>query len=91
MAAFSIREFARTASRVVEDVSRTKRRALVTQRGVLVAAVVPLDTERVENLVVPQHLGVLEDLAAGEADIAGGRTVSVRDALAELDDEDTRR
>jgi prevent-host-death family protein len=91
MATFSIRELARNASRVVEDVSRTKRPALVTKRGVPVAAVVPLDAEEVEDLVLARLPGILEDLAAGEADIADGRTVSLHDALAELDAGDVGR
>lgn len=88
MATFSIRELARNASRVVEDVSRTKRPALVTKHGTPVAAVVPLGAEEVEDLVLARAPAILEDLAAGEADIAAGATVSLHDALAELDGTD---
>lgn len=91
MATFSIRELARNASRVVDDVSRTKRPALVTKRGAPVAAVVPLDAEDVEDLVLARAPEILEDLAAGEADIAAARTVALREALAQLEAEETGR
>jgi len=85
MATFSIRELTRNAGRVVDDVSRTRRPALVTRRGTPVAALVPLDPEELEDLVLARAPQILEDLAAGEADIAAGATVALGDALAELD------
>lgn len=87
MATFSIRELARNASRVVDDVTRTKRPALVTKRGTPIAAVIPLDAEDIEDLVLARAPEILEDLAAGEADIDAGRTVPLHEALAELDAE----
>lgn len=91
MATVSIRELARNASRVVEDVSRTKRPALVTKHGAPVAAVVPLSAEEVEDLVLARAPEILEDLAAGEADIAAGATVSLHDALVQLDEADDEK
>lgn len=88
MATFSIRELARNASRVVEDVSRTKRPALVTKHGIPVAAVVPLSADEIEDLVLARAPEILQDLAAGEADITSGGTVSLHDALAELNTAD---
>src|SRR5579859_3705249 len=82
---FSIRDLARKASGVVEEVTRTGRPALVTKHGAPVAAVVPLDAGDVEDLVLARAPEYLADLAAGEEDIAAGRTVPLHQALAELD------
>lgn len=85
---FSIRELSRNASSVIELVTRTRRAVLVTKRGEPVAAVVPLDAADVEDLVLARAPQFLEDLAAGEEDIAAGRTVALHEALAELGAED---
>ncbi len=90
MASVSIRELSRNASGVVDQVTRTGRPALVTKHGAPVAAVVPLDAGDVEDLVLARAPAYLEDLAAAEEDIAAGRTVPLREILAELEADETQ-
>jgi prevent-host-death family protein len=86
MSTFSIRDLSRNASRVVDEVTRTGRPALVTKRGELVAAVVPLSPEEVEDYVLAHSPDLIASLAEAERDYAAGRSVSLADALAELGD-----
>ena len=86
MGTVSIRELSRNASGVVGDVARTGRPALVTKHGAPVAAVVPVEADDLEDLVLskaPEHLA---DLTAADEDLAAGRTRSADDVLAELGD-----
>lgn len=91
MNSVSIRELSRNASGVADEVTRIGRPALVTKHGAPVAAVVPLDAGDVEDLVLTRAPEYLEDLAAGEEDIAGGRTSPLHEALAELDAKEAQR
>lgn len=88
MATVSIRDLTRNASGVVDDVTRTGRPALVTKRGRLVAAVVPIDAESVEDYVLGSSLDVIASLAEADAEIAAGLAVSHEDAFAYLSDSD---
>jgi prevent-host-death family protein len=88
MATVSIRDLTRNASGVVDDVTRTGRPALVTKRGHLVAAVVPIDAESVEDYVLANSPDIIASLAEADAEIAAGLTVSHEDVFAHLSDSD---
>jgi len=85
VATVSIRDLSRSASAVVDEVTRTGRPALVTKHGTLVAAVVPLSAEEVEDYVLANSPEILASLAEAERDYAAGRAVSHADVFAHLD------
>src|SRR5688500_16635781 len=74
MGTVSIRDLSRNASRVVDEVARTGRPAIVTKHGVPLAAVVPLDEGDLEDLVLAKAPEYLADMAAADEDLAAGRT-----------------
>jgi prevent-host-death family protein len=88
MSTVSIRDLTRNASGVVGEVTRTGRPALVTKRGRLVAAVVPIDAESVEDYVLASSPDIIASLAEADAELAAGRTVSHEDVFARLSDSD---
>lgn len=93
MATVSIRDLTRGASRVVEDVARSKRPAIVTRRGEPVAAVVPIDRDELEDFVLSHAPSFVRSLRRAEKDIATARSRSLADILEELDakERDTER
>ena len=86
MATVSIRDLSRNASSVVDDVARTGRPALVTKHGAPIAAVVPIDSAELEDLVLAKAAEYLDDLTAADEDLATGRTQSAADVFADLSD-----
>jgi prevent-host-death family protein len=88
MVTVSIRELANNASGVVADVEESGRPAVVTKHGRPVAAVVPIDPEKLEDFVLANAPEYVADRRAADADLAAGRTTSASDLLAELDDND---
>lgn len=88
MSTVSIRDLTRNASGVVDEVARTGRPALVTKRGQLVAAVVPIDADGVEDYVMANSPDIIASLAEADADLAADRVVSHEDVFAHLSDSD---
>jgi len=86
MASVSIRDLSRNTSRVVEDVASTGRPALVTRHGAPVAAVVPIDTEKLEDFVLANSPDVLASLKEADDDLAAGRTRSAAEVFDSLGD-----
>jgi prevent-host-death family protein len=85
MSKVTIRELSRNPSGVVDDVTRTGRPALVTRHGALVAAMIPLSAEELEDWVLAKSPELLEDLLAADREIAAGKTRPADDLFAELD------
>ncbi len=84
MSTVSIRELSRNTSGVVADVARSGRPAVVTRHGVPVAAVVPIDTSELEDLVLARAPQYLEDIAAADEDLLAGRTRDSEELFTEL-------
>ena len=80
-----MRELSRNAGRVVAEVSRTRRPALVTNRGKLVAAVVPVDDEAVADWVLANAPEFVGSMRAAEEDLRAGRTLTLDEAFASLE------
>lgn len=87
----SIRDLARNASGVVNDVTTSRRPTLVTKHGKTVAAVVPIDEADLEDFVLSQLPGLAEDLAAAQTAHRAGKTVPLSELVAEFDTEDAAR
>ena len=85
MGAVSIRELGRQASRVVSRVRRSRRPAIVTLRGEPVAAVIPLDMEKLEDFVLAQAPSFLAAMKAADEDLLHGRTVEAEGFIEEVE------
>ena len=84
MSTVSIRSLTRNASSVVDEVTRTGRPALVTKRGKLVAAVVPIDEDDLEDYVLANSPDILASLTEADEDLAAGRAVPLEEFLNSL-------
>jgi prevent-host-death family protein len=76
----------RHASRVVSDVRRSGRPVIVTVNGQPAAVVLPLKTEDLEDFVLSYDEQFVRDRLAADAELAAGKTSSLEDVVAELDD-----
>jgi prevent-host-death family protein len=85
MPTVTIRALADGASRVVREVQETGRPAVITNRGIPVAAIVPLTTEQLEDWVLANLPEFVESMAEAEEDIAAGRTRSLEDVFGDDD------
>ena len=86
MATVSIRELANNASAVVADVAASGRPAMVTKHGRPVAAVVPINEEALEDFVLANAPEYVKGRRAADEDLAAGRTRSLDQVLADLDE-----
>ncbi len=86
-----IRELARRASSLLEQVERTGERILVTRHGRAVALIVPLDSEEFEDFVLANAPEFVQAMEEGDRDLAEGRTRPLHEVLAEIDEEVAKR
>lgn len=87
MPSVGIRDLSRNPSKVVEEVTTTRRPALVTRHGKLVAAIVPIDDRALEDWVLANAPEFVDDREAALREHAAGETVPLDEFLAELDSE----
>lgn len=83
MAVVGVRELVRNARAVIEEVERTGRPTIVTRRGRLAVALVPLDEREIEDYVLATSPSFVRGMREAERDLRRGRTRS----LASLVDE----
>lgn len=88
MGTVTIRELSRNPSAVVDEVSTSGRPALVTRHGRAVAALIPVDQDALEDLVLATGPRYLQDMADATAALRAGDTVSGSELLSELDADD---
>jgi prevent-host-death family protein len=85
MSTISIRDLTHQASRVVDSVQRTGRPAIVTKHGRPVAALVPIDSEALEDWVLSQAPEFVENMRQADEEIARGeRGVPLDQVLTEF-------
>jgi prevent-host-death family protein len=87
MATVSIRELGRNASSVVKETRDRNMPTLVTNRGTLVAALIPIAENEVEEYILARYLSENGILDEAEREIADGDVLSAEQAAAELDAE----
>jgi prevent-host-death family protein len=88
MSAIGIRELAKHASAIVNDVEQTKEPALITRRGRPVAYMLPVDSEEFEDFVLAHAPQFVEGMATADAELAAGATTSLADVRGELEAEE---
>ena len=81
-AVVSMRELARNTSRVVDSVHRSGRAILVTRRGRVVVAIIPIDEAAFEGRVLSQIPAFVASLRKADAHRRDGRALSLDTFLA---------
>lgn len=89
MNTIGVRELARNASRVVENVARSKEPALVTRHGRPTVAVVPIDQDELEDWILANAPEFVEGMKEAQRELLAGRTHSLEEVMAEIEDEHT--
>jgi len=85
MSTVSIRDLANHTKSVVEEVARSGRPAMVTQRGRPVVAVVPISEEALEDWILANAPEYVASMREADAEIARGEQGTPLDeVLAEL-------
>lgn len=85
MATVSIRELGQNASGVIADVSKNGRPIVVTKHGAPVAAVIAINNDDLEDLVLSKAPQFLADFEAADDDVRKGKTVNAGDFFDQLD------
>lgn len=88
MPAIGIRDLLRDAKTVFERIEKDQEPVLITRRGRPFAALVPVDPENAEALILSSAPELVESRRRAENARAEGRTTSLEDALNALDDDD---
>jgi len=84
MSSVTIRELSRRTSRVVDAVQETGRAAFVTRNGRLVAAVIPVDEEALEDFILSTAPDFVDAMRQADEDLKAGETRSLPDVLKEM-------
>ncbi len=87
MSTIGVRELARHASAIINDIEQKKEPALVTRRGRPVVYMLPVDSDEFEDFVLAHAPQFVEGIAVADAELAAGETVSLADARANLEAE----
>jgi antitoxin (DNA-binding transcriptional repressor) of toxin-antitoxin stability system len=88
MAVMSVRALLRDAAAVFRDMEQDGQPVLITRRGRPVAALVPVDSEQAEALILSSAPELIESRHRAENAIAEGRTTPLETALQDLDAEE---
>jgi prevent-host-death family protein len=85
MSTIGVRDLAKHASAIINDIEQNKEPALITRRGRPVAYVLPVDSEEFEDFVLTHAPQFVEGMAAADSELAAGETVSLTGVRAELE------
>lgn len=85
MAAVNVRELARNTSKVIDDVERLKRPAIVTRNGRPVAAVVPIDFDALEDWILANAPEFVEGMQQADEEFRRGETISMDELFARIE------
>lgn len=85
MSTIGVRELARHASSIINDIEQKKEPALVTRHGRPVVYMLPVDSEEFEDFVLSHAPQFVDGMAAAVAELAAGETISLADVRAELE------
>jgi PHD/YefM family antitoxin component YafN of YafNO toxin-antitoxin module len=83
MSTIDVRELARHASSIINDIEQNREPALVTRRGRPVVYMLPVDSAEFEDFVLTHAPEFIEGMAAADRELATGETVSLADVRAE--------
>lgn len=81
MALIGVRDLARRTREVIEQVERSGEIALVTKHGRPSVAIVPIDAERIEDLLLANAAEFVRGMRLADEEVASGRTTSLSEVL----------
>jgi prevent-host-death family protein len=90
MAAVNVRELARNTSKVIGDVARRKRPAIITRGGTPVAAVVPIDADALDDWILANAPAFVEGMRKADEELRRGLTVGMDEAMTSVPAPKTR-
>jgi PHD/YefM family antitoxin component YafN of YafNO toxin-antitoxin module len=85
MSTIGVRELARHASSIINDIEQNKEPALITRHGRPVVYMLPVDSAEFEDFVLTHAPQFVEGMATADAELATSETVSLTDVRAELE------
>jgi prevent-host-death family protein len=85
MSTIGVRELAKHASAIINDIEQTGEPALITRRGRPVAYVLAVDSDEFEDFVLAHAPEFVEGMATANAELATGETVSLADIRRDLE------
>ncbi len=85
MAAVNVRELARNTSKVIDDVERRKRPAIITRGGRPVAAVVPIDSNALDDWILANAPEFVEGMRKADEELKRGETIGMDQLFARLE------
>lgn len=77
MATVGIRELARRASSIIEDLTESREPMLITRHGRPVAYMLPVDEREFEDFVLANAPEFVEGLEEADAELRAGETTSL--------------
>jgi prevent-host-death family protein len=86
VAKVGIRELGRNPSRVIAHLAEFGEPVIITDRGRPVAVITPIDETEVEDFILTHAKEFIADRKTADLGLPIGRTHSLPDVLAELDD-----
>ncbi len=84
MSTFGVRELAKHASSIINDIQQTGKPALITRRGRPVAYMLAVDSEEFEDFVLAHAPEFIEGMATANAELAAGETIPLADIRGDL-------
>ncbi len=90
MSTIGVRELARHASSIINDIEQNKEPALITRRGQPVVYMLPVDSAEFEDFVLAHAPEFVEGMIAADHELAAGETVSLADVRSELETDEPR-
>jgi PHD/YefM family antitoxin component YafN of YafNO toxin-antitoxin module len=85
MSTIGVRELARHASSIVNDIEQSKEPALITRRGRPIVYMLPVDSAEFEDFVLTHAPLFIEGMTDADLELAAGETASLADVRAELE------
>ena len=85
MPTVSIRDLGRHPSKVIDEVVRTGRPAIITRHGRPVTAMVALDSDQVEDFALANAPEFVRSRQQADSDLRSGRSRPAAEVIAEID------
>jgi PHD/YefM family antitoxin component YafN of YafNO toxin-antitoxin module len=80
MNTFCVRELARNASAIINELDETKEPALITRRGRPVVYMLPVDSAQFEDFVLANAPEFVKGMAPADRELQRGETTSLAEA-----------
>ena len=85
--ALTTTDLSESADTLLDRLARDNEPMLVRRGDAIVAALVPLDADELDDFLLARLPGLKEDLRQADIDLMEGRSISLTELLADLDSE----